>query len=292
MLRVRTVTRLLVTLTMVLGACADGDTPGETEHVDTVTTDGGPTTGGADSAPPASDDDGTAPSTADSSGTSSEGDDAIVSSDVSAPGADASPSRDHLAHSYTHKMRKPTGENLFASLAYECSQCTVEQHAAIEVPEGWTKGPVQQILSDGELRSTPSFEGVPDAMDFVEEVPGNEYILIAKNLDGEILETGENGVVVRAQVMRDTVLRFPTDSRVHELTDPEGDVYVLFAHGVDPDALDDIDFQAVDALGDFSGPEGWTYTTRVLDDELALDTPDIATVLAIRGETTSTWEKR
>ena len=45
-------------------------------------------------------------------------------------------------------------------------------------------------------------------------------------------------------------------------------------------------------LSDFSGPDGWTYSSRILEEELHLDTPEVATVLAIRSATTSTWEMR
>ena len=136
---------------------------------------------------------------------------------------------------FTHKMMKQTGENQFAALAYDCPECTFEQWLAIEPPDGWTKGPAQVLVADeGEMRSLPSFEGVPDTMDFIEEVPGNEYQLIAKNLDGRIVEISGNGVIVEAQVMRDNLLRFDAGRRVHELTDPEGNVFVLFAYEVDP----------------------------------------------------------
>ena len=194
--------------------------------------------------------------------------------------------------SFTHKMMKSTGENMFSSLAYECSECTVEQHAAIEVPEGWQKGPVQRILITGEIRSTPSFEGVPPAMDFVEEVEGEEYVLIAKTLSGALVEAGNGGITAIVEVMRDTVLRYPAQSRVHELTSPEGDIFVLFAYEVDPATPDAIDFQSEDALADFSGPTDWTYATRILEEELVLDTPETATVLAIRAERTSSWQRR
>ena len=103
---------------------------------------------------------------------------------------------------FTHKMIKPSGENQFASLAYECPECSFEQHLAINTPAGWTKGPSQvAVFSSGEMRSTPSFDGVPEAVDFVAEIPGNEYKLIAKNLDARIIEAGSVGLVVEAQVM-------------------------------------------------------------------------------------------
>lgn len=193
---------------------------------------------------------------------------------------------------FTHKMMKRTGENAFASLAYDCNECTFEQFFAIEPPAGWTKGPTQVLLPIGEMRNRPSLEGVPDAMDFVPEVPGNEYKLIAKVLDARILQAGADGIVVESQVLRDTLLRYPAGSRVHELTDPEENVFVLFAHGIDPFDLESIDFQGADALAYFSAPEGWTYSTRILEEELALDSQGVVTVLAIRAENDSTWERR
>ncbi len=215
------------------------------------------------------------------------------------PTADAGPTVDAASPppasepAFTHKMMQRTGENMFASLAYECSQCTFAHQQAIVPPPGWTKGPTQVVLfSSGEMRSRPMFEDVPDAMDFLPDVPGAEYELIAKNLDGTLIERGGDRIVVVAQVMRDTLLRFTAGRRVHELTDPDGNVFVLFAYGVDP--VDPVipDVQDPDLMADFTPPEGWTYGSRVLEEELLLDTPDIAQVLAIRGTQDSTWEMR
>ena len=248
----------LLTLSLLLSSACSGDTSGESGALDL-----------AQEAPLDSADDGA---------------DDAASSEARSP---------ELAFTFTHKMMKATDENPpFSSLAYECFECSVEQHAAIVAPEGWTKGPVQRSLVRGELRSRPSFEGVEDAVDFIEEVPGEEYELIAKNISGKIIETGEHGIFVEAQVIRDTLLRFEAGGRVHEFTDPERRVFVLFAHEVAPEELETMDFEAADALGEVYGPEGWTYSTRILDAPLLLDTSDVATVLAIRGESASTWELR
>jgi len=59
-------------------------------------------------------------------------------------------------------------------------------------------------------------------MDFIPEIPGNEFELIGKALSGSILEVGENGLMLLSDVMRDTIFLYPARSRVHELTDPEG----------------------------------------------------------------------
>ena len=49
---------------------------------------------------------------------------------------------------------------------------------------------------------------VEDAVDFLEDVPGEEYKLIAKNISGEIIEAGLNGFIAEVKVIRDTLLRF------------------------------------------------------------------------------------
>jgi hypothetical protein len=126
-------------------------------------------------------------------------------------------------------------------------------------------------------------------------MPGNEYKLIARPLDGTLIENGPSGIVVEVQVMRDTLLVFNAGMRVHELTNPEGNVFVLFAHHVDPYNLQEINFQDADSMAYLTPPEGWTYSTRILDEELALDSDNsdgVVSVLAIRGDLNSTWEKR
>lgn len=210
------------------------------------------------------------------------GDDSETDSDPSAG----------TASSFTLKMLRNTGENPFAQLAYECDVCSFAQHAAIEPPPGWTKAPAQVILPIGELRSTPSIDGVPSSLDFIAEIPGDEFKLIASTLDGRILEAGENGIMAVVQVMRDTRFRFPAGTRVHELTDPEGNVFVLFAYEVESEDFTSPDFQDADALLGHPGPAGWTYSTRILDEDLMMDPGGVATVLALRGETDSTWEQR
>ena len=145
------------------------------------------------------------------------------------------------------------------------------------------------------MRSYPTVENHPDSFDFLEEMPGNEYRVIAITLDGEFIENAAGRLVVKAQVMRDTRLVFQALTRVHELTDPDGNVFVLFAHHVDPDNIDAIDFQSQDAMAYLVAPEGWTYATRILDEELVLDANNfdgVVPVLAIRGDINSTWEQR
>ena len=220
----------------------------------------------------------------------SDGSDSGDPSDASAPSGEARPI-------FTHKMIKKTGENPFASLAYECSECTFEQWESIVAPPGWSKGPPQIGLfsSPGSvLRSYPPVEADLATADFLEDVPGSEYKVIAVTLDGRLISNDANGIVAEVQVRRDTRLVFMAGMRVHELTDPEGNVFVLFVHHVDTGNWQNVDFQSADALDYFSAPEGWVYSTRILDRELALDSNDsegVVSVLAIRGPINSTWEK-
>ena len=199
---------------------------------------------------------------------------------------------------FTHKMVKSTGDNPFSSLAYECPQCTFEQWNSIEPPEGWSKGPAQVALfssTHSEMRSYPMAEGHPESVDFLEEVPGNEYRLIAITLNGTLVERGPSGIVAQVQVQRDTRLVFTAGTRIHELTDPEGNVFVLFVHHRDEAEWLDVDFQAEDVLSYFVAPTGWSYSTRIIDEELALDSDDsdgVVTVLAVRRAVNSTWQKR
>lgn len=197
-----------------------------------------------------------------------------------------------IESSFTLKLLRNTGENPFAVLAYECQACSFAQHAAIEPPPGWTKAPAQVILPIAELGSRPSFEGVPSSMDFVSEIPGDDFTLIARTLDGRIVEIGENGIMAAVRVMRDTSFLFPAGTRVHELTDPEGNIFVLFAYQVESEDFTSPNFQDANALVNDPQPAGWTYSTRILEDDLRMDPGGVATVLAIRAGVESTWELR
>jgi hypothetical protein len=80
-------------------------------------------------------------------------------------------------------------------------------------------------------------------------------------------------------VNRGAVFFFDAGSPVYELVDPDGLAYVLQAYciGVDPTITQD----SLETLGDrLALPAGWTYRSRILEDELVVDTTEtIATVL-------------
>lgn len=89
-------------------------------------------------------------------------------------------------------------------------------------------------------------------------------------------------------VNRGAVFFWDAGSPVHELVSPNGLAYVMQAYciGVDPTLTQ----EALPDLGErLALPEGWSFRTRVLDEELVVDTTDtIATVLQDELENTYT----
>lgn len=81
------------------------------------------------------------------------------------------------------------------------------------------------------------------------------------------------------KVNRQAVFFFDAGQTVHELVNPEGDAYVMQALcvGVDPT----MSAASLDTLGDrLAMPEGWSYRSRVLTEDLVIDTTaTVATVL-------------
>jgi hypothetical protein len=89
-------------------------------------------------------------------------------------------------------------------------------------------------------------------------------------------------------VNRGAIWFFDAGKEVHELVAPDGRTYVMQAYctGVDPTLTED----ALAGLGDrLALPEGWRYRTRVLSEELRVDTTGApATVLQDELENTYT----
>ncbi len=106
-----------------------------------------------------------------------------------------------------------------------------------------------------------------------------------------VVDLGEDPIPVpytRRQVNRGAVFFFDAGKPVHELVDPDGLAYVMQAYclGVDPTLTQD-DLAALGGRLDL--PAGWSYRTRVLDEELIVDTSaTIATVLQDELENTYT----
>jgi hypothetical protein len=106
-----------------------------------------------------------------------------------------------------------------------------------------------------------------------------------------VLELGNNPqqtpYTIR-HVDRGAMFFFDAGKPVYELVDPDGTAYVMQAYciGVDP-TLTEADLPG---LGDrLQLPDGWSFRTRVLDEELVVDTTSgVATVLQDEVENTYT----
>lgn len=106
-----------------------------------------------------------------------------------------------------------------------------------------------------------------------------------------VLDLGQNPAQVPytiRHVDRGAIFYFDEGKPVHELVDPDGLAYVLQAYciGVDPT----LDEAALHGLGErLELPAGWSYRTRILDEELVIDTSTtVATVLQDELENTYT----
>jgi hypothetical protein len=105
------------------------------------------------------------------------------------------------------------------------------------------------------------------------------------------VDLGDDPVVrpyTERHVNRGAVFFFDAGAPVHELVNPDGLAYVMQAYciGVDPT----LTAEALPTLGErLDLPEGWSYRTRILDEELVVDTTaTIATVLQDELENTYT----
>jgi hypothetical protein len=80
-------------------------------------------------------------------------------------------------------------------------------------------------------------------------------------------------------VDRGALFFFDAGKPVYELVDPDGVAYVMQAYCDAVDAT--MDEASLPSLGDrLALPEGWTYRTRILDEELVVDTTGtVATVI-------------
>jgi hypothetical protein len=93
---------------------------------------------------------------------------------------------------------------------------------------------------------------------------------------------------VERHVNRGAVFFFDAGKRVYEIVNPEGTVFVMQAYcvGVDPSLSEG---GLMDLGNRLELPEGWVYRTRILGEELVVDTSDhVATVLQDELENTYT----
>lgn len=91
------------------------------------------------------------------------------------------------------------------------------------------------------------------------------------------------------EVQRDTVYMYKAGLPVYELTSPDGDVYIMQSYAQIKDknlTIDDLP-----SLGSkLQLPEGWTYATRTLTEDLELDSGGLAYV--INDDLYNTYQRR
>ncbi len=91
------------------------------------------------------------------------------------------------------------------------------------------------------------------------------------------------------EVERQTIFTFDAGKPVFELTSADGEVYIMqsYAQIVDP-TLDYSDLATLGAR--LSLPEGWSFSTRVLDEEIRLDSGGLAFV--IQDDLLNSYQRR
>lgn len=124
------------------------------------------------------------------------------------------------------------------------------------------------------------------AMDSVTKVPmseqvratfgGIEMLRLATVSLGPIADLGKP--YLARPVDRQTVFTYAAGTTIHELTAPDGAVYVMqsWSQQIDP-MLDEA--ALVDLTPRLTLPAGWTYSTRVLTTELRVETVDQAAMV-------------
>jgi haloalkane dehalogenase len=85
--------------------------------------------------------------------------------------------------------------------------------------------------------------------------------------------------LTETSVARDTEFIFAADRQIHELTAPDGSVYIMQSYSEEIDPTLTLDELA--GLGDrLDLPDGWSFTSRVLDEALVVEDLDgVATVI-------------
>jgi len=130
----------------------------------------------------------------------------------------------------------------------------------------------------------------------VAEDPGERSLTRFGDLDMFLAATVELGdtlpdqaAYVERRVARETIFRFKAGATIHQLTSRERQRYVMqaYSHAVDPT-------QDLASLADLGTrlllPEGWTFTTCVLDRTLdLLSTDGVATV--VQDELQNTYQR-
>lgn len=186
---------------------------------------------------------------------------------------------------FNFEMRELVPElGLVVRDVYVCSVCTLEQFEAIVPPAGWQKATARVGLWDSGTFDLPTPPpGVAPNADFVPELPGEEFFYVARVLDAAAVGSDPDlGALVVAHVQRSTTQTFDAGRVLHEVTDADGNLYVLltFDYALSESAHD---LHALDSLADLGLPPDWSYDSRILSDPFTIDSAGLATVF-VQGD--------
>ncbi len=100
----------------------------------------------------------------------------------------------------------------------------------------------------------------------------------------------QRGPYTEVSVSRDTEFVFDAGREIHELTAPDGSVYVMQSYSIEADPS--LEVGGLTGLGGrLELPDGWAFSSRVLDDSLVVEDLDgVATV--VQDELGNTYQLR
>jgi hypothetical protein len=197
----------------------------------------------------------------------------------------------------TYELRMPAPENPdVLAHSYYCNACSPDTWPSVIAPEGSAKEGLR-IRMQGKTTVTPLSPppGIPAALDLSPEVPGAEMVYMMRALSVRpIGYRFSSGVQVRVLVERTTTFTYEAGSVVHELTDTDGDKWILFGMPLaltihDPQGEGDIDPTELDALRGLGGPWFWTYSSRMLTEDLTVSALGVTEIIGqLRG---AAWQR-
>jgi hypothetical protein len=92
------------------------------------------------------------------------------------------------------------------------------------------------------------------------------------------------------QVMRDTVFTYDAGKPVFELTDPNGNVYVMQSYAQIVDKT--LTYKQLSSLASkLQLPTGWTYTTKTLQQDLKLDTTSTGVAYVVNDNLEDSYQR-
>ena len=198
----------------------------------------------------------------------------------------AGPATSEEPRKLTFEVRVPADEDpdVFGHI-YICNGCTPETWPSILAPEGGFKTRDRLRLTEMYLTPREAPEGVAPALDMSSEIPGDEMIYTGSLLSiRPIAYRFSSGLHFRMRVLRTTTFVYEAGRVVHELTDSEGEKWILFSVPLsktihDPAGEGTLDPNQPDAFAHLKPPYWWTYSSRRLEEDLVVSVEGVADVV-------------